>query len=303
MSDYEEYAIEEIEEALSVLSVSHLLEKLSIYNKIINDNEIKGSLLFRGQADTSYSLEASIFRKNLITKETALINDLILQEPFEFGNHMTDFEQLVKMQHYGLPTRLMDLTTNPLIALYFACSKHPDKDGELIVFIETLQRPTQKEVKMFAALAEYDGKSEGNFVDYFAKKGLIETSATPFEELVQRLQNQFQNKYVPVVAPKNNERIKRQNGAFLILGVDIKKEEPSYYIKNTFNLKDELSDYVASGETIHESIPRYLVIPSDCKESILQELDRVGINEAFVYPELEHQTSYIKNKHNVKAGE
>lgn len=303
MPDYEDYAREEMETTLSVFSVSHLLEKLSTYNRIINDNDIKGSLLFRGQADTAYSLEASIFRRNLIAKETTLINDLMLQEPFEFGNHMTDFEQLVKMQHYGLPTRLMDLTTNPLIALYFACSKHPDKDGELIVFIETLQRPTQKEVKMFAALAEYDGKSEGNFVDYFAKKGLIETAATPFEELVQRLQNQFQNKYVPVVAPKNNERIKRQNGAFLILGIDSKKEEPKYYLKNTFDLKDELSEYVAEGADTQDKIPRYLTIPADCKEDILQELDRVGINEAFVYPELEHQTSYIKNKHNVKAGE
>lgn len=39
------------------------------------------------------------------------------------------------------------------------------------MFIESLQRPTQKEVKLFSALAEYDGKSEGNFVDYFVKKG------------------------------------------------------------------------------------------------------------------------------------
>ena len=287
----------------TIISVSDLLDKLSSYNNMISENGIPGTLLFRGQADKSFSLEASIFRNDLISKETALINDLILQEPFEFGNHMTDFEQLVKMQHYGLPTRLMDLTTNPLIALYFACAEHENKNGELIVFIETLHRPTQKEVKMFAALAEYDGKSEGNFVDYFAKKGLIETSATPFEELVQRLQNQFQNKYVPVVAPKNNERIKRQNGAFLILGIDSKKEEPKYYLKNTFNLKDELSEYVAEGADGQDKIPRYLTIPADCKESILQELDRVGINEAFVYPELEHQTSYIKNKHNVKAGE
>jgi len=296
MSDYNEYK-EPLEEEFQILNVSHLLKKLSQYNNIITDNGLQGTLLFRGQSDASYSVDASIFRRGLITKETALINDLILQEPFEFGNHMTDFEQLVKMQHYGLPTRLMDLTTNPLVALYFACSEHKDKNGELILFIESLQRPTQREVKMFAALAEYDGKSEGNFVDYFVKKRLIESELTSFEELILRLKNQFQNKYVPVVAPKNNERIRRQNGVFLILGINIDAENPQYYLKNTFDLKKELTEYVAEG------IPRYLTIPASEKQSILSELDRIGINEAFVYPELEHQASYIKNKHHILAGE
>ena len=109
---------------------------------------------------------------------------------------------------------MLDITTNPLIALYFACSEHEDKDGELILFIESLQRPTQKEVKLFSALAEYDGKSEGNFLDYFSRKGLEDDILSSFEEKVERLKTQFQNKYVPVVAPKNNERIRRQNGAF-----------------------------------------------------------------------------------------
>ena len=79
------------------------------------------------------------------------------------------------------------------------------------------------------------------------------------------------------------------------MGIDV--NDPNYYIKNTFNLKDELSDYVL------QNIPRYLTIPAEQKQGILNELDIIGINEAFVYPELEHQTSYIKNKHYIKAGE
>ena len=295
MSSYDEYEQDYLEEQFSVYSVSHLLSKLSDYNSIISENGISGTMLFRGQSDVAFGIDGSIFRNELLAKETAMVNELILQEPLEFGNHMTDFEQLVKMQHYGLPTRLLDITTNPLISLYFACSEHEDKDGELILFIESLQRPTQKEVQLFSALAEYDGKSEGNFLDYFSKKGLCDDNSSGFEEKLERLKTQFQNKYVPVVAPKNNERIRRQNGAFLILGIDV--SAPDYYLKNSFNLKDTLSEYVDEG------IPRYLRIPSDQKSSILHELDMIGINEAFVYPELEHQASYIKNRHYTKAGE
>lgn len=66
-------------------------------------------------------------------------------------------------------------------------------------------------------------------MDYFSRKGLGDDISSSFEEKVERLKTQFQNKYVPVVAPKNNERIRRQNGAFLILEIDI--SAPDYYLK------------------------------------------------------------------------
>ena len=53
--------------------------------------------------------------------------------PFEFVDNK--FDTLVKMQHFGLPTRLLDMTTNPLVALYFACENENEMASDSIVYI------------------------------------------------------------------------------------------------------------------------------------------------------------------------
>lgn len=56
--------------------------------------------------------------------------------PAEFDYRMSTFDMLVKMQHYELPTRLLDITENPLVALYFASLEPLNKghDGHILVY-------------------------------------------------------------------------------------------------------------------------------------------------------------------------
>ena len=110
--------------------------------KISKKSSKNNNTFYRGHSDLSYKLEPNIYRKNkeksLINFEHDMFKEVIIKNPRDFEPLKLNFEKLTLMQHYGLPTRLLDLSENPLIGLYFACSKKFDKrswkDAELIKF-------------------------------------------------------------------------------------------------------------------------------------------------------------------------
>jgi hypothetical protein len=99
--------------------------------------EARGRWVFRGHPDVSYRLLPSVGRGQHSSvsrqKHEASLFEIFCREAPAYlsGAPATAWEWLSLAQHHGLPTRLLDWTHNPLVALYFAVSEKPSVDGDL----------------------------------------------------------------------------------------------------------------------------------------------------------------------------
>lgn len=121
---------------LNVGTVNTYINNLRNVQDQLKDKLNGVSLFFRGHANKEWTLTPGIYRKDItLQKEHTLAHEIIRYCPIEFQGYHSSFEKLVKMQHYELPTRLLDISMNPLVGLYFAVNEEYSNEGELHIFL------------------------------------------------------------------------------------------------------------------------------------------------------------------------
>lgn len=114
-----------------VHSLSEYLDIIKVMNLACESDEL---LVFRGMGNSNWLPVPSLGRieSDQVDLEYHMVNEFLTLRPDEFRGLTSDFDILAKMQHYRLPTRLLDFTLNPLISLYFSCEELMHEDARIL---------------------------------------------------------------------------------------------------------------------------------------------------------------------------
>ena len=269
-------------------------------------------LLYRGVTNESYKLRSSLRVNHLQMYEDNLITDMYNSSPSEFAACKSDFEMIAKMQHYGLPTRFIDFTKNPYIALWFACQKDANReDANGLVYFddEAMYVPRNMldlviKIIMKSAYETDTGffyesltlNERETYLDY-----LLLTSARFYVEPPKIDAREINQQSVFLAECNGIDRIYRNRNGKMTSIEQLLTEKDILQIKKYELSREDHKTYeelcfgrIVNLEKFSNTPLKKIIIPKCAKESILQELSYRGITRSFIFPTLNNIADEIK---------
>lgn len=264
----------------------YIKEIFEIYSNNNSNNKCWNSyyhmgLAYRGQTDKNFELLPSIgrdrgYQPSIIHQERNMIEIVKHKLPKVFCQNLPPIDLLAMLQHYGIPTRLLDVTSNPLVALYFATNDEK-VDGEVIVF--EYNDEYKANYPLYNAIAETYKFADASFIslELFYKNIIIQPY---FDEQRISLDNQNDKqgaKWIEdcckqvffVEATENLERQRLQQGFYILFHNEITEcSENAQFV-----------DRISPIEKNNEVVKKRMIIHKDSKSKLRRDLEVLGISE------------------------
>jgi hypothetical protein len=239
-------------------------------------DELSENWVFRGQGDAIWALENAIERTDFIHFRNNIEAEFLAEFQRGARNYLTKdhipehtIEWLALMQHHGAPTRLLDFTRSPFIAAYFAfeyCNPLPDYN--IAIWAININYLRQRSVEVLSQQFSDELKRSNNLIDEIV-----------FEKIFYS--NKL-NMVFPVEPFRMNRRYSLQQSIFVSTGTS---ETP--FMSQLSFLADAMGQAVIKIE-----------LPATLKKEVLRNLQRMNLNRASLFPDLDGYAASLKLRYN-----
>lgn len=250
---------------IKVGSFTELIDELYVNSWDPGLKRYRSNDAFMGLTNANYALETSLMRLGgpFRDLEFHLIRNFRKYAQIEGSQYYSIWNWLVIAQHHGLPTRLMDWTFSPFVAMHFATSDIKEKDVDGAIWCVDFVRIHEDLPEVLRDKLKREGANS------FTVEMLSEVAGS-LKEFDDISSKDFVLFFDP---PSMDARI-----------------------VNQYAMNSVISNPETSMESVLKHYPdmwRKIVIPSELKWEVLDKLDQANINERILFPGLDGLSRWL----------